>query len=84
MIQRYNRQINEHSPRDITWNFFIDFFTPQGRLIQAGTSSPTFFLFTKDGFLYGIDTSPLEQGELNPSIVVYKVGRQFGSRTALN
>ena len=50
-----------------------DLFTPDGSVVQLGISLPFRFLYSSGEDLYGIDTSPVEEGEVNPHIVVYSL-----------
>ena len=51
----------------------IDLFQRDGTLVQMGIESTTSFIYADGNDLYAIDTAPVEEGELNPSIVVYQL-----------
>ena len=51
----------------------LDLFERDGTLVQMDIESPLSFIYADDDDLYAIDTSPVEEGELNPSIVVYQL-----------
>ncbi len=50
-----------------------DLFTPDGSVVQLGISLPFRLLYSSGEDLYGIDTTPLDEGEDNPKIVVYRL-----------
>lgn len=50
-----------------------DLFSHDSAIVQLGIELPFFFLYADGQDLYAIDTSPVEEGELNPSIVVYRL-----------
>ena len=54
-------------------NRYIDLFTVDGEAVQTGIELPMVFFFADGNELYGIDTSPVDEGEANPSIVVYRL-----------
>ena len=54
-------------------NRHIDLFTRDGELVQMDIESPTNFIYATDDELFAIDTAPVENGELNPYIVVYRL-----------
>lgn len=51
----------------------LDLFERDGTLVQMDIESPMHFIYADGDDLYAIDTSPVEEGELNPSIVVYQL-----------
>ncbi|MDE2848519.1 MAG: 6-bladed beta-propeller [Gemmatimonadota bacterium] len=51
----------------------LDLFERDGILVQMDIESPLSFIYAEGDDLYAIDTSPVEEGELNPSIVVYQL-----------
>ena len=53
--------------------FHLDLFERDGILVQMDIESPLSFIYAEGDDLYAIDTSPVEEGELNPSIVVYQL-----------
>ena len=51
----------------------IDLFRRDGTLVQMDIESPLSFIYAEGDDLYAIDITPVEEGELNPSIVVYQL-----------
>ncbi len=51
----------------------IDLYTRDGTLVQMDIEPPTEFFYCDGNELYAIDTTPVEEGELNPYIVVYRL-----------
>lgn len=51
----------------------LDLFERDGTLVHMDIESPLSFIYAEGEDLYAIDTSPVEEGELNPSIVVYQL-----------
>ena len=51
----------------------IDLFERDGTLVQMDIESPVNFIYADGDDLYAIDTTPVDEGELNPSIVVYQL-----------
>ena len=51
----------------------IDLFERDGTLVQMDIESPINFIYADGEDLYAIDTAPVDEGELNPSIVVYQL-----------
>ena len=51
----------------------IDAFQRDGALVQMDIISPAIFIYAADDELFAIDTTPVDEGELNPSIVVYQL-----------
>ncbi|MDE2726897.1 MAG: 6-bladed beta-propeller [Gemmatimonadota bacterium] len=51
----------------------IDLFERNGTLVQMDIESPLHFDYAEGDDLYAIDINPVEEGELNPSIVVYRL-----------
>ena len=54
-------------------NRHIDIFTRDGEVVQMDIESPFDFWYAADDELFAIDTAPVEDGELNPYIVVYRL-----------
>ena len=50
-----------------------DLFSVDGEVVQTGIELPMVFFFVDGDELYGIDYAPLEEGEANPNIVVYRL-----------
>lgn len=50
-----------------------DLFTQDGNVLQLGIEIPFTFIYAEDRVLFGIDTAPVEEGEPNPHIVVYRL-----------
>ena len=74
LIQRLNRRVDAQDASRIEWDKYIDVFTSAGESKYLGTiSSPYTFLMAKADLLYGLDYTSLENGENNPSIVVYSL-----------
>lgn len=61
-------------PEDGERRFRGDIFSLDGAVVQIGIELPSTFLFAEGQNLYYIDTSPVEAGEDNPHIVVYRLG----------
>ena len=53
--------------------FHVDLFNRDGTLVQMDIESPADFIYADGDDLYAIDTTPVDEGELNPSIVVYQL-----------
>ena len=51
----------------------LDLFKRDGTLVQMDIESPIHFIYADGDDLYAIDITPVEEGELNPSIVVYQL-----------
>ena len=51
----------------------IDLFNRTGALVQMDIESPINFIYAEGDDLYAIDTTPVDEGELNPYIVVYRL-----------
>ena len=51
----------------------LDLFNRSGTLIQMDIESTTSFMYSDGDELYTIDTTPVDEGELNPYIVVYRL-----------
>ena len=51
----------------------IDLFQRDGTLVQMDIESTTNFIYADGEELYAIDTTPVDEGELNPNIVVYRL-----------
>ncbi|MXW03962.1 MAG: 6-bladed beta-propeller [Gemmatimonadetes bacterium] len=50
-----------------------DLFLEDGAVVQLGIELPFTFICADGRTLYGIDTTPVEEGEPNPHIVVYRL-----------
>lgn len=50
-----------------------DLFVQDGNVLQLGIEIPFTFVYAEERTLYGIDTAPVEEGEPNPHIVVYRL-----------
>ena len=50
-----------------------DLFSVDGEVVQTGIELPMVFFFVDGDELYGIDYAPLDEGEDNPKIVVYRL-----------
>ena len=50
-----------------------DLFTHDGAVVQLDIELPFRFVLANDRDLYAIDSSPVEEGETNPHIVVYRL-----------
>lgn len=61
------------NPEDGEIGFRGDLFSHDGAIVQLDIELPFFFLYTEGQDLYAIDTSPVEEGELNPHIVIYRL-----------
>ena len=55
--------------------FYGDLFTMDGTPVQLAMELPMQFYASEDDLLYGIDTSPVDEGADNPDIVVYRLDR---------
>ncbi len=53
--------------------FYIDLFRRDGNLVQMDIESPINFIYAEGDDLYAIDTTPVDEGELNPYIVIYRL-----------
>ena len=53
--------------------YFGDLFTMDGTPVQLAMELPYQFYAVDDDLLYGIDTTPLDEGADNPYIVVYRL-----------
>ena len=51
----------------------IDLYSRDGTLVQMDIESPLHMDFADGDELYAIDTTPVDEGELNPYIVVYRL-----------
>lgn len=52
---------------------FGDLFTDDGAIVQTGIELPMVFFYSDGEECYGIDTAPVDEGEDNPHIVVYRL-----------
>ena len=50
-----------------------DLFTQDGNVLQLGIEMPYTFVYADGRALYAIDTAPVEEGEPNPQIAVYRL-----------
>ena len=55
------------------FRLFGDLFTHDGAVVQLGIELPFIFVYSEDRALYAIDTTPVEEGEPNPHILVYRL-----------
>ena len=55
-----------------------DLFTMDGEPVQLAIELPRQFYASDGDLLYGIDTTPVDEGEDNPHIVVYRLTDQAG------
>lgn len=55
------------------YGLFGDLFTNDGAIVQEGIDLPLVFFYSDGSEFYGIDTTPLDEGETNPNIVVYRL-----------
>lgn len=55
--------------------YYGDLFTMDGVPVQLAIETPLQFYAADGNFLYGIDTTPVDEGEDNPHIVVYRLVR---------
>lgn len=55
--------------------YYGDLFTMDGTPVQLALELPMQFYAAEKDLLYGIDTSPVDTGEDNPHIVVYRLDR---------
>ncbi len=67
LVQRMGKATGSESNR------YIDLFAVDGEAVQTGIELPMVFFFADGNELYGIDTTPLDEGEDNPKIVVYRL-----------
>lgn len=56
-----------------TTDYYGDFFTMDGEPVQLAIELPMQFYATDGDLLYGIDTTPMDEGEDNPHIVIYRM-----------
>lgn len=59
-------------------SFYGDLFTMDGEPVQLAIRIPMQFFVADGDLLYGIDTTPVDVGEDNPHIVVYRLTEQNG------
>lgn len=52
---------------------FGDLFTNDGTIVQMGVELTLLFFYSDGNALYGIDTTPVDEGEDNPHVVVYRL-----------
>ena len=50
-----------------------DLFTHDGAVVQIGIELPLIFVYSEDRALYAIDSTPVEEGEPNPHILIYSL-----------
>ncbi len=58
---------------DGTTDYYGDLFTLDGAPVQLALELPMQFYASDNDLLYGIDTTPVDEGEDNPHIVVYRL-----------
>lgn len=58
--------------------YYGDLFTMDGAPVQLSMELPMQFYAAENDLLYGIDTTPVDVGEDNPHIVVYRLTEQNG------
>ena len=58
---------------DGEFGWFADLFTEDGAIVQEGIELPLVFFYSDGNEFYGIDTKPVEEGEDNPHIAVYRM-----------
>ena len=51
----------------------IDLYARDGTLVRMDLETPTEFMYSDGDELYTIDATPVDEGELNPYIVVYRL-----------
>jgi len=78
LIQRFNKVLAADNKSKKEKNkFYYDLFSIEGKLIAEGIKSQSSqFLFQKNGLLYSIDYTPLENGKDNPSILAFELQQQ--------
>ena len=54
--------------------YYGDLFTRDGTPVQLAVELPIQFYASDNDLLYGIDTAPVDEGEDNPHIVIYRLG----------
>ena len=59
-------------------SFYGDLFTVDGEPVQLAIELPMQFYASDWDLLYGIDTAPVDEGEDNPHIVVYRLTEEHG------
>ena len=52
---------------------FGDLFTEEGAIVQLGIDLPLVFFYSNGREFYGVDATPVDEGEDNPDIVVYRL-----------
>jgi len=60
------------------YGLFGDLFTEDGAIVQTGIEIPLLFFYSDGDECYGIDTTPVDEGEDNPHIVVYRLREEDG------
>lgn len=70
LVQRRRNRGGESGEGSI---LHIDLFNRDGTLVQMDLESPRHMDYADGDDLYAIDTTPVDEGELNPSIVVYRL-----------
>ena len=68
----------ENVESDGTIDYYGDIFTMDGEPVQLAIELPRQFYASDGDLLYGIDTTPVDEGEDNPHIVVYRLTDQAG------
>ena len=67
------QKISITSRTESTTRYFGDLFTMDGLPVQLAIELPRQFYAADGDLLYGIDTKPVDEGEDNPHIVVYRM-----------
>ena len=68
----------ENVESDGSIDYFGDLFTMDGEPVQLAIELPMQFYASDGDLLYGIDTAPVDEGEDNPHIVVYRLKEEHG------
>ena len=69
LVQRRKMNIEEGGDS----SFYGDLFTMDGEPVQLAMELPFQFYSSKGDLLYGIDATPVDEGDDNPHIVVYRM-----------
>ena len=79
MVQRFNKVLTANNKAGKEKNrFYFDLFSLDGKQIVDGlTCDCPQFIYQKDGLLYSIDYSPIEEGKENPSILVFELRSDY-------
>lgn len=54
-----------------------DLYRSDGVPLELALDLPTRFLYAAGDELYGVDTAPVDKGELNPHIVIYRLADDY-------